>query len=257
MMLSRMASKYLTPADIFAGFIACIAHDVDHPGVTTEFLMAIADPVVTLYNNISPMEMHHCAIAVRMMQTPRCSFLSDVSTDDYNYFIEAMTQLILATDMKKHGEQMVKLRLLLDRDIHRSRELPSKEDRLTINTMLVKLADLGHILRPLDTHIKWSSQLFEEYLDQGDVQKALFHSVPALAALPANYDRNRINVGDLQVSYGAYVIKPMLDILFQFISEADRRKIESPFCANSQHWIDRVEAAQIAARLLAEYIVLC
>ena len=51
-----------------AALIAAAVHDVDHPGVSNQFLVAIRHDLAIMYNDISVLENHHVATAFRTLQ---------------------------------------------------------------------------------------------------------------------------------------------------------------------------------------------
>ena len=53
-----------------AGFLACITHDIAHPGVNNNFLVAIKHPKAMRYNDMHVLEKHHCAIAFKILLEP-------------------------------------------------------------------------------------------------------------------------------------------------------------------------------------------
>ena len=71
-------------------YLAAIAHDFEHPGLTNDFLIRSHDPLAILYNDHSPLENHHAARAFSVyykhfhapdMQVS-CAWSSQSLTDD-------------------------------------------------------------------------------------------------------------------------------------------------------------------------------
>lgn len=54
-----------------AGFIACLMHDIGHPGVNNAFLIATKHPKAIRYNDKSILENHHCAMAFKLLLDPQ------------------------------------------------------------------------------------------------------------------------------------------------------------------------------------------
>lgn len=48
--------------EVFAGLIAALVHDVDHPGKTNTFLVKTQAPLALLYNDRSVLENHHVSL---------------------------------------------------------------------------------------------------------------------------------------------------------------------------------------------------
>ena len=57
---------------VMAALVAAAVHDVDHPGVTNLFLVAIRHELAIMYNDISVLENHHVATAFRALQVCGC-----------------------------------------------------------------------------------------------------------------------------------------------------------------------------------------
>lgn len=61
-LLSQHAmSRFLEPLEIYGLLIASFIHDVDHPGVTNQFLSACDHPLAIRYNDRSVLEHYHSA----------------------------------------------------------------------------------------------------------------------------------------------------------------------------------------------------
>lgn len=83
-------------------FLAAIAHDMDHRGKSNVFEINEKTELATKYKNKSPLESHHCACALELLEsTGVLSALDPAKT----VLVRAVVQeCILATDMGKHGE---------------------------------------------------------------------------------------------------------------------------------------------------------
>jgi high affinity cGMP-specific 3',5'-cyclic phosphodiesterase 9 len=86
------------------------------------------------YNDISPLENHHCSIAFRLLEYPECNLLENITKDMYRYDLtfshvratslahkifslsfsreirEGIIRCILATDMARHNEILTQFR---------------------------------------------------------------------------------------------------------------------------------------------------
>jgi hypothetical protein len=81
-----------------------IVHDVNHPGHTNDFLVAVEDPLAITYNDTSPLENHHLAAAFNMLRSSEYNFMEEIEHDAFRTLRSLMIELVLATDMKKHFE---------------------------------------------------------------------------------------------------------------------------------------------------------
>jgi mRNA deadenylase 3'-5' endonuclease subunit Ccr4 len=53
--------RYLKKHDTFAGFVACLILDFEHPGYTNQFVVRTKHPLAIRYSDISVLENHHLA----------------------------------------------------------------------------------------------------------------------------------------------------------------------------------------------------
>jgi cAMP-specific phosphodiesterase 4/high affinity cAMP-specific and IBMX-insensitive 3',5'-cyclic phosphodiesterase 8 len=91
---------------VAASLFAAIIHDMEHPGFNNDFLIKTRAPVAITYNDRSVLENHHCAQGFRALLHPRLNFDEGLSMQDFNSFRATAVQLVLATDMSRHGEYM-------------------------------------------------------------------------------------------------------------------------------------------------------
>ena len=66
----------MTDNQICATYYAALVHDFEHLGVNNDYLIKSFHPLAVMYNDISPLENHHVAAAVRVMLRPECMFCS-------------------------------------------------------------------------------------------------------------------------------------------------------------------------------------
>ncbi|KAH0518201.1 High affinity cGMP-specific 3',5'-cyclic phosphodiesterase 9A [Microtus ochrogaster] len=92
--------------DILVLMTAAICHDMDHPGYNNTYQINARTELAVRYNDISPMENHHCAIAFQILARPECNIFSSVPPEGFRQIRQGMITLILATDMARHAEIM-------------------------------------------------------------------------------------------------------------------------------------------------------
>lgn len=92
-----------SPWERVAFFLAAMAHDVGHPGVTNSFLVASRDALAVTYNDRSVLENFHAAEAVRLLQSrPWTNVFGDCGAQEFNALRGLVVDLILSTDMASH-----------------------------------------------------------------------------------------------------------------------------------------------------------
>lgn len=94
----------VTKVDILALLTAAAVHDLEHKGVTNDFLVATKDEWALEFNDQSPNEMHHLQAAFKLLNMPEMDFLtaSNMSNQDRKYIRQVIIETVLATDMKRH-----------------------------------------------------------------------------------------------------------------------------------------------------------
>lgn len=65
----------MSEAQVYATYYSALTHDFEHLGVNNDYLIKSFHPLGVMYNDISPLENHHLAAAVRVLQRPECRFI--------------------------------------------------------------------------------------------------------------------------------------------------------------------------------------
>lgn len=179
---------------------AAATHDIEHQGLSNEWLVRTCHPYAVAHNDVSPNESHHASTAFRILFN-ECNFVAGFSGNDMRCFRKATIDLIMASDMKRHFEIQSNLR---NRDM---RHLASQDVPVLMQAAF-KSADLGHTLLPFQDHMAWSQLLQEETHAEGDLWRSKGWSVQALM------DRNRASsFSENQSGFFQYVVVPFLEIL--------------------------------------------
>ncbi|KAK2089887.1 hypothetical protein P7K49_032553 [Saguinus oedipus] len=69
--------------DILILMTAAICHDLDHPGYNNTYQINARTELAVRYNDISPLENHHCAVAFQILAQPECNIFSSVPADGF------------------------------------------------------------------------------------------------------------------------------------------------------------------------------
>ena len=135
------------------------------------------------YNDMSPLENHHCAVSFKILSSPDCNIFANLSEEEFkeirgvsctqyggNNLIcikhQDMIILILATDMARHAEILDNFKQTLDNFDYNS------EDHLnTLKMILIKACDISNECRPIMVSEGWVECLMEEYFQQSDKEK--------------------------------------------------------------------------------------
>ncbi|XP_035986080.1 cAMP-specific 3',5'-cyclic phosphodiesterase 4D-like, partial [Fundulus heteroclitus] len=68
-----------TDLEIMAALFASAIHDVDHPGVTNQFLINTSSELALMYNDSSVLENHHLAVGFKLLQEENCDIFQNLS----------------------------------------------------------------------------------------------------------------------------------------------------------------------------------
>ena len=94
----------LSKRDICVLLTACICHDLDHPGYNNTYQinarteLAVRSVTALLhcsrfrgkdqlsmvrYNDMSPLENHHCAVSFKILSSPECNIFANLSEEEF------------------------------------------------------------------------------------------------------------------------------------------------------------------------------
>ena len=111
---SSALAQCFTSLEIMAAILACTVHDVDHPGLTNQYLINTANTLAIMYNDESVLENHHLAVAFKLLQNPACDIFSRLSTKQRMSVRKMMIDMVLATDMSKHMSLLANLKTMVE-----------------------------------------------------------------------------------------------------------------------------------------------
>eukprot|EP00899_Mesostigma_viride_P029154 jgi/Mesvir1/9423/Mv01523-RA.2 len=163
--------SYLTRLDVLAAITAALVHDFRHPGLNNDFVVRSSDALALRYNDRTVLENFHVAEAFILLAMEELNFLDVLDKEDFKYVRNAVIELVLGSDLKRHFElvELFKKRIK-DKENPISRE--SETDRLLLMQIALKVADIGHSAKKLAIHKKWTDAITEEFYLQGDKEKA-------------------------------------------------------------------------------------
>ncbi|KAJ3116179.1 cAMP-specific 3',5'-cyclic phosphodiesterase 4C [Physocladia obscura] len=198
------ASKF-TPIEKLSGIVAAIGHDIDHPGLSNQFLVKARDPIAIMYSDASVNEFHHSAHMFTKTLASPFNIFSELSSDEFEEMRRVIVKLILATDMGKHFEILSKFQSKIEAPGFQA--LETQENRLMVLELALKCSDLSNPSKPYEVSIQWSQCVMEEdtaeFYRQGDREKAL--------GLPVSnfMDRSNPNVAKCQLGFIDFLVAPL------------------------------------------------
>lgn len=206
--------KYLTPKELLAILVACIVHDLGHPGLNNTFLVTTTNKLAILHNDRSVLENHHCVQAFKLLQNSENDFVEFLTQVDRQEIRKLVIELVLATDMANHVDIMNQF--ANRRKTAEGLDLGSKEDRLLAMKLVIKCADISNPARPPHIYHKWVDCVMEEFFQQGDREKQL--SLP----LSSFMDRETTHIPKCQIGFIQYICLPTFTALTEQFPSASQ-----------------------------------
>lgn len=210
---------------------ACVCHDLDHPGFNNSYQVKARTELALRYNDISPLENHHCAVAFNILAIPECNIFANVPESSYAEIRSGIIKLIMATDMAHHEALLKRFRGQLD-----TFSFDSPEDKNLLQIMLIKCCDISNEVRPSVISEPWADCLLEEYFQQGDREKREGLPVDALM------DRDKISKPQAQCGFIRFILIPLFESvahLFPLLEEVMIRQLR-----DSLHRYEQMQEGQ-------------
>ncbi|XP_062454339.1 cAMP-specific 3',5'-cyclic phosphodiesterase 4A isoform X2 [Rhea pennata] len=103
-----------TDLEILAALFAAAIHDVDHPGVSNQFLINTNSELALMYNDESVLENHHLAVGFKLLQEENCDIFQNLSKRQRQTLRKMVIDMVLATDMSKHMSLLADLKTMVE-----------------------------------------------------------------------------------------------------------------------------------------------
>lgn len=91
-----------TDLEVLAAIFACAIHDVDHPGVSNQFLINTNSELALMYNDSSVLENHHLAVGFKLLQGENCDIFRNLSTKQRL----SLRRMVIDMVTSRHGAVM-------------------------------------------------------------------------------------------------------------------------------------------------------
>jgi len=160
----------LSATDRFAFMAAALCHDLDHPGVSSQFL-ALAGEHFTGDFRDPVLEKHHTLRAFQVMVDEH--LLDKLSTVRYYEFRNIVSRCILATEISRHKDYIATLHehLFLRADAIRLGQPEPTLDKILVFELLIKSADISNVIKDFTIARSWGLRVMEEFFVQGDLEQ--------------------------------------------------------------------------------------
>eukprot|EP00943_MAST-04B_sp_MAST-4B-sp1_P007753 g7753.t1 len=211
-------------------FFSAAVHDVGHLGVSNTFLIRSRNKLAITYNDSSVLEHMHAATAFEVGH--ETNFFDFFSTEDYAAFRRIVIDTVLATDLAQHMAFVAQLK-----SFKNNKKIKFTVDKpIIFMKTIVKLCDLGHSLKKLPIHIKWSERIVEEFFIQGDKEKKLGMPVSPFM------DREHPDTPKNQVGFFEFIVLPFWQTSAALVNELD--PLLQVGMSNYNYWKDLKQKAK-------------
>ncbi|XP_070154353.1 dual specificity calcium/calmodulin-dependent 3',5'-cyclic nucleotide phosphodiesterase 1A isoform X7 [Polyergus mexicanus] len=191
--------NWLTDLEIFATLVAAIIHDYEHTGTTNNFHVMSGSDTALLYNDRAVLENYHISASFRILREDECNILQNLSREEFREFRSLVIDMVLATDMSFHFQQLKNMKNLL------SLAEPSVDKSKAVSLVL-HCCDISHPAKRWDLHHRWTMQLLEEFFRQGDKERELGLPFSPLC------DRNNTLVAESQIGFIEFIVEPSMQV---------------------------------------------
>ncbi|XP_076018291.1 3',5'-cyclic-AMP phosphodiesterase 4B-like isoform X2 [Genypterus blacodes] len=195
-----------TDLEILAAIFAAAIHDVDHPGVSNQFLINTNSELALMYNDESVLENHHLAVGFKLLQEDNCDIFQNVGKIQKQTLRRMVIDMVLATDMSKHMSLLADLKTMVETKKVTSSGvllLDNYTDRMQVLRNMVHCADLSNPTKPLDLYRQWTDRIMNEFFHQGDRERERGMEISPMC------DKHTASVERTQVGFIDYIVHPL------------------------------------------------
>uniref|UniRef100_A0A4W4EEH2 Phosphodiesterase n=1 Tax=Electrophorus electricus TaxID=8005 RepID=A0A4W4EEH2_ELEEL len=195
-----------TDLEILAALFAAAIHDVDHPGVSNQFLINTNSELALMYNDESVLENHHLAVGFKLLHEENCDIFLNLSKRQRQSLRKLVIDMVLATDMSKHMSLLADLKTMVETKKVTSSGvllLDHYTDRIQVLRNMVHCADLSNPTKPLAVYRQWTDRIMEEFFRQGDKERERGMEISPMC------DKHTASVEKSQVGFIDYIVHPL------------------------------------------------
>ncbi|XP_055058908.2 3',5'-cyclic-AMP phosphodiesterase 4B isoform X2 [Misgurnus anguillicaudatus] len=195
-----------TDLEILAAIFAAAIHDVDHPGVSNQFLINTNSELALMYNDESVLENHHLAVGFKLLQGENCDIFQNLTKKQRQSLRKMVIDMVLATDMSKHMSLLADLKTMVETKKVTSSGvllLDNYTDRIQVLRNMVHCADLSNPTKSLDLYRQWTDRIMEEFFHQGDRERERGMEISPMC------DKHTASVAKSQVGFIDYIVHPL------------------------------------------------
>ncbi|XP_058497301.1 cAMP-specific 3',5'-cyclic phosphodiesterase 4C-like [Solea solea] len=195
-----------TDLEILAALFAAAIHDVDHPGVSNQFLINTNSELALMYNDESVLENHHLAVGFKLLHQENCDIFQNLTKRQRQSLRKLVIDMVLGTDMSKHMTLLADLKTMVETKKVTSSGvllLDQYTERIQVLRNMVHCADLSNPTKQLPLYRQWTERIMEEFFRQGDKERERGMEISAMC------DKHTASVEKSQVGFIDYIVHPL------------------------------------------------
>ncbi|MED6277392.1 cAMP-specific 3',5'-cyclic phosphodiesterase 4B [Characodon lateralis] len=195
-----------TDLEILAALFAAAIHDVDHPGVSNQFLINTNSELALMYNDESVLENHHLAVGFKLLHQENCDIFQNLTKRQRQSLRKLVIDMVLGTDMSKHMTLLADLKTMVETKKVTSSGvllLDHYTERIQVLKNMVHCADLSNPTKLLPLYRQWTERIMEEFFRQGDKERERGMEISAMC------DKHTASVEKSQVGFIDYIVHPL------------------------------------------------
>nr|XP_034300944.1 cGMP-dependent 3',5'-cyclic phosphodiesterase isoform X2 [Crassostrea gigas] len=215
----------LDDIELFALFVSCLCHDLDHRGTNNQYQVASKSVLAALYSSEgSVMERHHFAQTMCIVNTDGCNIFENLSSKDYTTVLDLVRDIILATDLAHHLKIMNSLKEMAKVGF----DTKNERHHSLLLCLLMTASDLSDQTKPWDNTKHVAALIYREFFSQGDMEKSLGQKPAEMM------DRERARIPDLQIGFLDHIALPVYKVLADLFPASDI--VRDTVVDNRRHW---------------------
>ncbi|XP_065932704.1 cGMP-dependent 3',5'-cyclic phosphodiesterase isoform X3 [Magallana gigas] len=215
----------LDDIELFALFVSCLCHDLDHRGTNNQYQVASKSVLAALYSSEgSVMERHHFAQTMCIVNTDGCNIFENLSSKDYTTVLDLVRDIILATDLAHHLKIMNSLKEMAKVGF----DTKNERHHSLLLCLLMTASDLSDQTKPWDNTKHVAALIYREFFSQGDMEKSLGQKPAEMM------DRERARIPDLQIGFLDHIALPVYKVLGDLFPASGI--VRDTVVDNRRHW---------------------
>lgn len=239
------AEKHLNDIDIFSLLVAAMLHDIDHPGVSYDFLVKTEDPRTLKYNFKWCLEAYHADLGIEYMNKKINGYaIFDYFTETEKiYMTDLIKHLILFTSLEFNSQFIKDFREFFPNN---KVNYENEEARKFIMTLFIKASDISNPAKPFSLYKSWANALIQENYKQGDKEKELGMTISP------NMERGKADIAIIQMKFMRFMVHPLYFAFFDYFASV-RDLCKSLLASNFAFWASQEKAQEERKYILFYY----